>query len=91
LPWRGLGARSETGACRRADRNLDSATSDAIHELFFKSTVSTDDHRRRHPQPAFAERMPRVVRMRDGRVEFDDVAETSSLPKPRQVPIPSHK
>jgi len=54
--------------------NLDSATSDAIHELFFQinrehgTTIIVVTH-----NPAFAERMPRVVRMRDGRVEFDDV------------------
>jgi lipoprotein-releasing system ATP-binding protein len=54
--------------------NLDSATSDAIHELFFQinrehgTTIVVVTH-----NPAFAERMPRVVRMRDGRVEFDDV------------------
>lgn len=54
--------------------NLDSATSDAIHELFFQinrehgTTIIVVTH-----NPAFAERMPRVVRMRDGRVELDDV------------------
>ena len=54
--------------------NLDSATSDAIHELFFQinrehgTTIIVVTH-----NPAFAERMPRVVRMRDGRVEIDDV------------------
>jgi len=54
--------------------NLDSATSDAIHQLFFQinrehgTTIIVVTH-----NPAFAERMPRVVRMRDGRVEFDDV------------------
>ena len=54
--------------------NLDSATSDAIHELFFQinrehgTTIVVVTH-----NPAFAERMPRVVRMRDGRVEIDDV------------------
>ena len=54
--------------------NLDSATSDAIHELFFEinrlhgTTIIVVTH-----NPAFAERMPRVVRMRDGRVEIDDV------------------
>ena len=54
--------------------NLDSATSDAIHELFFQinrehgTTIIVVTH-----NPAFAESMPRVVRMRDGRVELDDV------------------
>lgn len=63
--------------------NLDSATSDAIHELFFQinrehgTTIVVVTH-----NPAFAERMPRVVRMRDGRVEIDDVgrAQRSALP-----------
>ncbi|MEZ4224382.1 MAG: ABC transporter ATP-binding protein [Polyangiaceae bacterium] len=53
--------------------NLDSATSEAIHELFFKinedfgTTIVVVTH-----NPAFAESMPRVVRMKDGRVEKDD-------------------
>src|SRR3954454_6098674 len=62
--------------------NLDSATSDAIHQLFFQinrehgTTIIVVTH-----NPAFAERMPRVVRMRDGRVEFDDVGlDHPSLP-----------
>jgi lipoprotein-releasing system ATP-binding protein len=54
--------------------NLDSATSDAIHDLFFQinrehgTTIVVVTH-----NPAFAESMPRVVRMLDGRVEIDDV------------------
>ena len=54
--------------------NLDTATSDAIHDLFFQinrehgTTIVVVTH-----NPAFAERMPRVVRMRDGRVDQDDV------------------
>jgi len=54
--------------------NLDSATSDAIHDLFFQinrehgTTIVVVTH-----NPTFAERMPRVVRMRDGRVEHDDI------------------
>jgi len=53
--------------------NLDTATSDAIHDLFFKinrdhgTTIIVVTH-----NPTFAERMPRVVRMRDGRVEADE-------------------
>jgi lipoprotein-releasing system ATP-binding protein len=53
--------------------NLDSATSDAIHELFFRinrergTTVVVVTH-----NPAFAEQMPRVVHMRDGQVERDE-------------------
>jgi lipoprotein-releasing system ATP-binding protein len=53
--------------------NLDSATSDAVHDLFFQinrehgTTIIVVTH-----NPAFAERMPRVVRMRDGLVESDE-------------------
>jgi lipoprotein-releasing system ATP-binding protein len=53
--------------------NLDSTTSDAIHELFFKinqergTTIVVVTH-----NTAFAENMPRVVRMKDGRIEQDD-------------------
>lgn len=52
--------------------NLDSATSEAIHELFFevnrtkKTTIVVVTH-----NPAFAEQMPRVVKMRDGQIEED--------------------
>lgn len=52
--------------------NLDSATSEAIHALFFevnrtkKTTIVVVTH-----NPSFAEQMPRVVKMRDGRVEED--------------------
>jgi lipoprotein-releasing system ATP-binding protein len=59
--------------------NLDTATSDAIHELFFQinrehgTTIVVVTH-----NPAFAERMPRVVRLRDGRVEQDDVREVAA-------------
>ena len=53
--------------------NLDTATSDAIHDLFFQinrehgTTIIVVTH-----NPTFAERMPRVVRMKDGRVEADE-------------------
>jgi lipoprotein-releasing system ATP-binding protein len=52
--------------------NLDSTTSDAIHDLFFQiaeehgTTVVVVTH-----NPSFAERMPRVVQMRDGKVVND--------------------
>lgn len=52
--------------------NLDSGTSTAIHELFFevnrtkKTTIVVVTH-----NPNFAEQMPRVVKMRDGRIEED--------------------
>jgi lipoprotein-releasing system ATP-binding protein len=70
--------------------NLDSATSDAIHELFFQinrehgTTIIVVTH-----NPAFAERMPRVVRMRDGRVEIDDVGRAQRVPAPLQEPAAS--
>ncbi len=53
--------------------NLDSATSDAVHELFFQinrdhgTTIVVVTH-----NPAFAQRMPRVVHMRDGKVVHDE-------------------
>jgi len=59
--------------------NLDTATSDAIHDLFFQinrehgTTLIVVTH-----NPAFAERMPRVVRMVDGRVEADELREVGS-------------
>ena len=52
--------------------NLDSATSEAIHDLFFEinesrgTTIIVVTH-----NPAFAERMPRIVKMRDGKVDQD--------------------
>ncbi len=52
--------------------NLDSATSQAIHDLFFDinarrgTTIIVVTH-----NTVFAERMPRIVRMRDGIVEED--------------------
>jgi lipoprotein-releasing system ATP-binding protein len=63
--------------------NLDSATSDAVHDLFFQinrehgTTIVVVTH-----NPSFAERMPRVVRMRDGLVESDEHRE------PPQPPLP---
>jgi lipoprotein-releasing system ATP-binding protein len=53
--------------------NLDSATSEAIHDLFFdinrkrRTTIVVVTH-----NTQFAERMPRIVRMRDGQVEQDE-------------------
>jgi lipoprotein-releasing system ATP-binding protein len=61
--------------------NLDSATSDAIHDLFFQinrlhgTTIVVVTH-----NSAFAESMPRVVRMRDGKVETDDVGRHQRAP-----------
>src|SRR5882724_3790372 len=59
--------------------NLDSATSEAIHDLFFQinklhgTTIVVVTH-----NAAFAESMPRVVRMRDGKVETDDVGKNQA-------------
>lgn len=70
--------------------NLDSATSDAIHQLFFQinrehgTTIIVVTH-----NPAFAERMPRVVRMRDGRVELDDVGRDHSMQAQPAAPEPA--
>jgi len=53
--------------------NLDSSTGDAVHDLFFDinqrhgTTIVVVTH-----NPTFAESMPRVVRMKDGRVERDE-------------------
>jgi lipoprotein-releasing system ATP-binding protein len=53
--------------------NLDTVTSDAVHELFFQinkahnTTIVVVTH-----NPAFAQRMPRVVHMRDGKVMRDE-------------------
>jgi lipoprotein-releasing system ATP-binding protein len=64
--------------------NLDSATSEAIHELFFRinrergTTVVVVTH-----NPAFAEQMPRVVHMRDGLVERDDRRSAPAVERPR--------
>jgi lipoprotein-releasing system ATP-binding protein len=58
--------------------NLDSATGNAVHDLFFEinrehnTTIVVVTH-----NPAFAESMPRVVRMKDGSVEVDDVRGSS--------------
>jgi len=63
--------------------NLDSATSDAIHDLFFQinrdhgTTIVVVTH-----NPAFAQRMPRVVHMRDGKV-VDDVRQNGTPAGPQ--------
>jgi lipoprotein-releasing system ATP-binding protein len=56
--------------------NLDSATSDAVHDLFFQinkehgTTIVVVTH-----NPTFAKRMPRVVHMQDGKIVRDERAE----------------
>jgi lipoprotein-releasing system ATP-binding protein len=58
--------------------NLDSKTSEQIHQLFFsinqkhRTTIVIVTH-----NTALAERMPRVVTLRDGRVEKDERREKS--------------
>jgi lipoprotein-releasing system ATP-binding protein len=61
--------------------NLDSATSEAIHDLFFeinrlhRTTIVVVTH-----NAGFAESMPRVVRMKDGLVDLDDVGTQPRMP-----------
>jgi lipoprotein-releasing system ATP-binding protein len=62
--------------------NLDSATSDSIHDLFFQinqthgTTIVVVTH-----NPGFANSMPRIVYMKDGRVDRDEQtqAQTTAL------------
>ena len=66
--------------------NLDSGTSEAIHDLFFTinrkrgTTIVVVTH-----NLAFADRMPRIVRMRDGVVEHDQ-----REPQRLAAPDPAH-
>ena len=66
--------------------NLDSATSAQIHELFFAinrqrgTTIVVVTH-----NPALAASMPRVVTLRDGRVEKDERRGVEELPGRRRV------
>ncbi len=63
--------------------NLDSSTSEAIHDLFFQinrehgTTIVVVTH-----NPGFAESMPRVVRMVDGRVVADERGTQSRIDAP---------
>jgi lipoprotein-releasing system ATP-binding protein len=60
--------------------NLDSGTGDAVHDLFFRinreyrTTIIVVTH-----NPTFAQRMPRVVGMLDGRIVSDGPGELSGL------------
>jgi lipoprotein-releasing system ATP-binding protein len=68
--------------------NLDSATSDAIHDLFFQinkdhgTTIVVVTH-----NTTFAERMPRVVHMRDGKVVRDERGTLAPEIAPKGVPL----
>jgi lipoprotein-releasing system ATP-binding protein len=61
--------------------NLDTATSDAIHQLFFDmnkrhgTTIVVVTH-----NVAFAQSMPRVVTMRDGKIFSDERIEPAGPP-----------
>lgn len=72
--------------------NLDSTTGDAVHELFFEinrehnTTIVVVTH-----NPAFAESMPRVVRMKDGEVEKDDVRPPTFGPGARAAALAAGK
>lgn len=63
--------------------NLDSTTGNAVHDLFFdlnkehNTTIVVVTH-----NPSFAESMPRVVRLRDGKVELDDVGKEARETRP---------
>jgi len=70
--------------------NLDSATSGAIHDLFFQinkehgTTIVVVTH-----NSGFAESMPRVVRMVDGRVFKDDTGRARQLSEPAAEEAPA--
>jgi len=63
--------------------NLDSGTSEAMHTLFFEinkkhgTTIVVVTH-----NPGFAQSMPRVVTMRDGKVDTDKRREVAPRPAP---------
>ncbi|HEX2735978.1 MAG TPA: ABC transporter ATP-binding protein [Polyangiaceae bacterium] len=70
--------------------NLDSSTGDAVHDLFFQinreygTTIVVVTH-----NPGFAQRMPRVVRMRDGRIVGDGPGELLGKPHVRAGDAPA--
>ena len=68
--------------------NLDSATSEQIHELFFTinkqrgTTIVVVTH-----NPALADSMPRVVTLKDGRVEKDERRDLAAPAAPAADPV----
>jgi lipoprotein-releasing system ATP-binding protein len=70
--------------------NLDSATSEQIHDLFFTinkqrgTTIIVVTH-----NPALAASMPRVVTLRDGRVEKDERRDLDYRTSTRHVAEPA--
>ncbi len=70
---RALSLKPKLLLCDEPTGNLDSKTGEAIHDLFFQinresgTTIVVVTH-----NSLFAERMRRVVRMKDGRVDVDD-------------------
>jgi lipoprotein-releasing system ATP-binding protein len=70
--------------------NLDSKTSHAMHDLFFEiaekhgTTIVVVTH-----NPAFADAMPRVVSMKDGRIDTDDKRPGKRMKSPEPAPAPS--
>jgi lipoprotein-releasing system ATP-binding protein len=62
--------------------NLDSRTSDQMHQLFYrvnetrKTTIVIVTH-----NSALADSMPRVITMRDGKVETDETKRSSVSPE----------
>jgi lipoprotein-releasing system ATP-binding protein len=70
--------------------NLDSATGDAVHDLFFRinqeygTTIVVVTH-----NPGFAQRMPRVVEMTDGRIVADGPGTACAAPARAPASVPS--
>ena len=71
--WRGRWSRAEAASGRRTDGNLDTANSETMNELFFRlnrqfgTTMVIVTH-----NEVLAARVPRMVKMRDGRI-VDDI------------------
>jgi len=69
--------------------NLDTATSTAMHDLFFQinekhgTTIVVVTHNQ-----TFAESMPRVVTMRDGKIDRDDKRNLATYRNPEQAASP---